>query len=119
MKVVEITYRYATEHESTRPDPTDPEAARRRLDDGNRAFAALMDGLAAGDAPAHCVIPVDAKDLGLLTEDRKAPPHAPFAAVLGCSDARVPIELIFTRARTISSWSAWPATGSEARCSAA
>jgi carbonic anhydrase len=95
MSVVEITYRYAAEHESTRPDPADPEAARRRLDDGNRAFAALMEGLAAGQPPAHCIVPVDAKDLGLLAADRKTPLHKPFAAVLGCSDARVPIELIF------------------------
>jgi carbonic anhydrase len=95
MSVVEITYRYTAEDESTRPPPVDAEAARRRLDDGNRAFGALMEGLAAGHAPAHCVIPVDAKALGLMAQDRKAARQVPFAAVLGCSDARVPIELIF------------------------
>ena len=95
MKVVDITYRYTAGPETVRPEPIDPEAARLRLDSGNRAFAALMDSLAAGNDAAHCVIHVDADDLGLMAEDRKAPQHTPFAAVLGCSDARVPIELIF------------------------
>jgi carbonic anhydrase len=95
MKVVEITYRYSAEPEAVRPQPIDATAARQRLDDGNRSFAMLMDGLTSSDAPPRCVIPVNAEDLGLLEEDREAPPHKPFAAVLGCSDARVPIEFIF------------------------
>ena len=40
------------------------------------------------------VIPVDPRDLGLLPSG-ESPPQRPFAAVLGCADARVPIELIF------------------------
>ena len=41
------------------------------------------------------IIPVDARDLGLTPGSTDAPKQRPFAAVLGCSDARVPIELIF------------------------
>ncbi|MFY9956038.1 carbonic anhydrase [Bradyrhizobium sp.] len=41
------------------------------------------------------IIPVDARDLGFAPGGPGAPKQRPFAAVLGCSDARVPIELIF------------------------
>jgi carbonic anhydrase len=41
------------------------------------------------------VVPVDARDLGLLPGETGAPRQRPFAAILGCSDARVPVELIF------------------------
>jgi carbonic anhydrase len=95
MKAVDITYRYEARQEPARPQPRDADAARRRLDDGNRAFAGLLNGLADDGRAAHCVIPVDSRDLGLLPDDEKAPRQRPFAAVLGCSDARVPIELIF------------------------
>jgi hypothetical protein len=48
---------------------------------------------------SHCgiqqVIPVDPRDLGLVSGSGKAPKQRPFAAILGCSDARVPVELIF------------------------
>ena len=40
------------------------------------------------------VVPVDPRDLG-LSGVGEAPEQRPFAAVVGCSDARVPIELIF------------------------
>ena len=43
---------------------------------------------------AHRTIEVDPGDLG-LPPGETAPKQRPFAAVLGCSDARVPIELIF------------------------
>jgi hypothetical protein len=41
------------------------------------------------------IIPVDPRDLGFVSANAGAPKQRPFAAVLGCSDARVPIELIF------------------------
>ncbi len=95
MKAVDITYRYEARRKPARPQPVDADAARRRLDKGNRAFATLLSGLADDGRVAHRVIPVDSRDLGLLPDDEKAPRQRPFAAVLGCSDARVPIELIF------------------------
>jgi carbonic anhydrase len=95
MKPVDITYRYEARHRPARPQPVDADAARHRLDEGNRAFAALFDDLADDGRMAQHVIPVDSRDLGLLPDDAKAPKQRPFAAVLGCSDARVPVELIF------------------------
>ena len=41
------------------------------------------------------IIPVDPGDLGFGSDVAGTPKQRPFAAVLGCSDARVPIELIF------------------------
>ena len=95
MKIVDMIYRYEARDAPARPRPLDPDAARRRLDEGNRAFAALLDGLVDDAGIASHVVPVDARDLGLSSGENAAPRQQPFAAILGCSDARVPIELIF------------------------
>ena len=93
MKTIEIIYRYGTNGELVRHRPVDSNAARQRLDEGSRAFAALIGSLDENREKATRVIEVDPHDLGLGgTGDLK---QRPFAAVLGCSDARVPIELIF------------------------
>jgi carbonic anhydrase len=96
MRTVEITYRYGTAGGVMRPRPPDADAARGRLDAGNREFAALLGGLAPDTGVARRVVEVDASDLGLAPDGHKAPQQRPFAAVIGCSDARVPIELIFS-----------------------
>jgi len=95
MKIVEITYRYDVGDVEARPRPADAAAARNRLDAGSRTIAALLDSLTEGDGTAQRIIPVDPRDLGIATGDRSVPTQRPYAAVLGCSDARVPIELIF------------------------
>jgi len=95
MKSVEIIYRYGAEGETVRPRPVDSNAARHRLDEGSRAFAALIESLADESGKASRVIQVDPQDLGLVAGSAAAPKQRPFAAMLGCSDARVPIELIF------------------------
>ena len=94
MKTVEIIYRYGAQDGPVRSRPADSDAARQRLYDGNQAFAALLDGLAADNGITKRVIQVDAQDLG-MADKKEGPKQRPFAAVLGCSDARVPIELIF------------------------
>jgi carbonic anhydrase len=66
-----------------------------RLREGNRAFAELLNNVKQGEGSVQHVIEVDARDLGLLAGADGAPSQHPFAAVLGCSDARVPLELIF------------------------
>lgn len=95
MKPVEITYRYADDATQLRDRPADAEDALRRLDEGSGAFAGLFAGPDGQAEPARRVIPIDAGDLGLLSSGAASPRQRPFAAVLGCSDARVPIELIF------------------------
>ncbi|MDZ7653957.1 MAG: carbonic anhydrase [Burkholderiaceae bacterium] len=95
MKTVEITYRYAGDDVTARERPADAEAARRRMDEGNQAFADLFARLDARSGTARRVIRVDRRDLGLLPAGAGSPHQRPYAAVLGCADARVPIELIF------------------------
>jgi carbonic anhydrase len=95
MRTVEITYRYGEPDSLMRSRPMDAEAARHRLDEGSRAFAALLDGLTDESGTASRIIQIDPRDLGLEAGNKLGPRQRPFAAVLGCSDARVPIELIF------------------------
>ena len=91
---VDITYRYEA-HDQRAPEPSDSDAALRRLCDGNRAFAALFDRAAGGAERAQMIVHLDPHDVGLSTGTQQAPKQRPFAAIVGCADARVPIELIF------------------------
>jgi carbonic anhydrase len=95
MRTVEIIYRYGGANPQVRSRPASTEAALRRLQEGNRAFAELLNTVKQGEGSVRHVIDVDARDLGLLSDAKDAPSQQPFAAVLGCSDARVPLELIF------------------------
>ena len=95
MKTVEIAYRYDGTEASLRARPNDAGEARLRLNDGNRAFAELFDRLEDGTGTVRRIVPIDPRDLGLLPHGAGSLQQRPFAAVLGCSDARVPTELIF------------------------
>ena len=58
------------------------EAARRRLDEGSHASAALLDGLADESGTASRIIQIDPRDLGLLAgQNVVGPRQRPFAAV--------------------------------------
>jgi carbonic anhydrase len=94
LKTVDIIYRYEARDAPARPLPTDSDAALRRLNGGNSDFAALLDHV-KDEIGIQQIIPVDPGDLGLDSKVAGIPRQRPFAAVLGCSDARVPIELIF------------------------
>jgi carbonic anhydrase len=89
----EVSYRFAFNTPSQEA-PKNAEAARLRLEAGNRAFADLFKIAEAGK-PARMNIDVNPHDVGLLPESSAAPRQLPFAAVLGCADARVPVELLF------------------------
>jgi carbonic anhydrase len=95
MRAVEITYRCEPDGACARPHPSNSDAARLRLDEGNRAFASLFLRSAAGDDCVRHIIQVDPHDLGLSAGKSEVPIQIPFAAILGCSDARVPVELVF------------------------
>jgi len=95
VKVIEIAYRYDGAPAAARARPADADAARERLDRGSRGVAALLEQSADGNGTARRVIHVDPQDLGIAVSGARAPEQRPYAAVLGCSDARVPIELIF------------------------
>ena len=89
----EVTYRYDPERPPEYRPPRDPEEARLLLEAGNRAFASLGDG---SDARSRIVY-VGPEDVG-VAEPSGVSAQQPFAVVLGCSDARVPTELVFDRA---------------------
>lgn len=94
MKLVEIAYRYdGTEEGRTRP--ADAEEARKRLTEGSRSIATLIEHAHDGDGVARREIHLDPRDLGIAGPQGSRPPQRPFAAVLGCADARVPVELLF------------------------
>jgi carbonic anhydrase len=95
VKTVDIIYRYEAGDAPKRRAPPDSNAALLRLNDGNRDFAALLDHVKDTSGVIKQVIRVDPRDLGLSSGSATIPKQRPFAAVLGCSDARVPIELIF------------------------
>jgi carbonic anhydrase len=95
MRTVEITYRCGDDAAAARARPGDAEEARRRMDAGNRVFADLFAQVDAPSSTARRVIPISGHDFGLDGGGSGAPSQRPYAAVLGCADARVPIELIF------------------------
>ena len=97
MNVVEITYRYGGRNAAARARPATAEAARERLDQGSRAISALFKSWHVNRGTARRIVAVDPRNLGLQPGKERAPEQRPFAAVLGCSDARVPIELIFNQ----------------------
>lgn len=67
--------------------------ARARLDAGSAGFASV------GDAEGGRIeVSVGAEAFGLPRTPGAGLPQEPFAAVLGCSDARVPVELVFGQA---------------------
>ena len=93
MRIVEIVYRYDADEERRRPE--DARSARERLERGNLDFARLVERVDSGDEPlVQQVVHVDPRELGVRSGGQ-APRQRPFAAVLGCADARVPIELVF------------------------
>lgn len=89
--MIEITWRYepgAPPH----PMPGTYQEALAMLRSGNRTFAGLT---RSRDGQIHHVVPIEAGDLGLGDGPGRAPRQSPYAAVIGCADARVPLELVF------------------------
>jgi carbonic anhydrase len=90
--VREIVWRHDPAAGYDEEQPGTAAAARARLDAGNAAFSAL-----AAEGGRH-VVAVGPEAFGLPRAPGAGLAHEPFAAVLGCSDARVPAELVFGQA---------------------
>jgi carbonic anhydrase len=97
LNMSDLVFRFDTSIRRTRTSPANCEEAIQRLENGNRAFAKLVFPDAV-DPSFRQVLQFDADDLGVPMEDGTAPMQHPFAAVLGCSDARVPTELVLGQA---------------------
>lgn len=89
---VDVVFRIDPARAGRRRPPRTPQEALARLLHGNRQFAGLLD---PGRPHVPRVIPLDPGAIGYGTDRGTAPAQQPFAAVLGCSDARAPVEMIF------------------------
>jgi carbonic anhydrase len=93
--MIEITYRFDPQAPAV-PLPTSPAEACKRLCQGSDEFAGMLSG--ANSLQSHQrVVPLDLRAVGMSDTPGIAPLQEPFAAVLSCSDARVPTELIFNQ----------------------
>lgn len=72
--------------------PSNAAQARQRLIEGNARFLGLWTG--ESSTSQRLIVPSNLEEL-LPSEIGRIPEHHPFAAVLSCSDARVPTELLF------------------------
>jgi carbonic anhydrase len=94
--MIEIVFRWDPKRALKLDEPETPHAAKRLLEEGNRAFAELLDLESLDDGASHQrVLPFDPGHFGLSDIPGAAPSQKPFAAILGCADARVPVEIVF------------------------
>lgn len=89
----DVIYRYDPDNRRERQQPASADEAQCRLEDGNRAFASF----ATGATTSPRIVQMDLEGIGLSTPGDVLR-QQPFAVVLGCADARVPVEMIFDRA---------------------
>lgn len=76
--------------------PSSAHEARRILETGNERFASLESRGRDGDVRE--VIDINPRSVGISGIEGVPPKQTPFAAVLGCSDSRAPVDLVFERA---------------------
>jgi carbonic anhydrase len=99
MKTIDYVYRFDPRNPTNKPLPPDAERARECLEGGNRLFAKWMascqsHSLAEGMEPRY-VVQCNGLEVGMVRKQGGVPKQAPFAVVVGCSDARVPTEMLF------------------------
>jgi carbonic anhydrase len=99
VKTIDYIYRFDPKNPSVKQHPPDAEAARRTLEDGNRMFSKWMESCrtstpTVGSEPQY-VVPCNGLEVGMARSQGEMPRPSPFAVVVGCSDARVPTEMIF------------------------
>lgn len=96
---MDLIYRYDP-HQSIQIDsPRDAASAMKVLSDGNRRLTSLvarMQKATLGEETENeVVVPICPLTLGVPLWAGAVPTQQPYALVLGCSDARVPVEPIF------------------------
>ena len=92
--MIEIVWRYEPADKFVEPSPDTWTQAVELIDRGNAAFARLGTDTPDG---RRLVLPVTPEDLGLGHVPGEPPRQAPFAALVGCADARVPLELLMSQ----------------------
>src|SRR6185436_21063156 len=76
MKIVDIICRYEARDTSASLRPSHTDAALRRLEDGNKTFAALFESTADQNV-VQCIVPVDSRELGLSSNAGEGPKQQP------------------------------------------
>jgi carbonic anhydrase len=91
----ELIYRFNPADVASAQPPRNAEEACRLLVQGNREFAEIAGAYRGGKN--SCVIASDPRIFGWNPAGAELPMQTPFAAVLGCADARVPPELVLSK----------------------
>jgi carbonic anhydrase len=97
MNTIDYIYRFDPKNPSVKPAPLDAESARRTLEDGNRMFARWMESCRNNEVyqgEPRYVVQCNGLEVGMNRGAGEIPKQAPFAVVVGCSDARVPLEML-------------------------
>ncbi len=97
MSSIDYIYRYDPDNPEDKSLPPDPPTARQVLEEGNRVYSRWIEECRShqlNDQPNQYIVPWH----GLLVDIEHPPRQAPFAVILGCADARVPIEMVFGQA---------------------
>jgi carbonic anhydrase len=99
MKTIDYIYRFDPSNPAAKPLPRDAEAARKILEDGNRLFSQWMESCRTGvptlGEQSQYIVPCNGLEVGMPRTQGEMPKQSPFAVVVGCSDARVPTEMLF------------------------
>ncbi len=99
MKTIDYIYRFDPENPTSKVPPADAAVACRLLEEGNRVFSRWMHSCRnrhlSPDGEQPYVLRMNANEVGMIRGANDLPRQAPFALVLGCADARVPVELLF------------------------
>ncbi len=98
MNTIDYVYRFDPKNPSAKPLPSDADCARHTLEDGNRMFSRWMESCSTGipsDGEPRYVVACNGLEVGMMRSQGAMPRQTPFAVVVGCSDARVPTEMLF------------------------
>jgi carbonic anhydrase len=91
--MIDIIYRYDISNPVAEVHPETPAEARALLEAGNDFFAHMLDE-EPGEGRRVRILNVTPQDLGMAGRESGPQQHRPFAIVVGCADARAPIELL-------------------------
>ncbi len=95
--MIDYVLRYNPSSPTTQPIPADALEAKAELERGNKQFSDWVEGCRTGTkSPDDARYVRDCSYLGEVMgwDSSGLPRHSPFAIVVGCSDARVPVEMV-------------------------
>src|ERR1700677_5302393 len=91
----DLIYRFDPANGASHHAPVSSAEAIQFLAQGNRDFVEMTS--IRDSAQKTRVVPFDPHAFGWGLAEGEVPAQTPFAAILGCSDARVPTEMVFNQ----------------------